>query len=74
MFFIVVEEVGKKQGYKLLDMFSGENATCSECPSRRKKWEGNNPEKVREFSRRYAEEHKEEKEVHNVINNAIAGK
>ena len=24
MFFIVVEEVGKKQGYKLLDMFSGE--------------------------------------------------
>ena len=43
-------------------------------PSRRKKWEGNNPEKVREFSRRYAEEHKEEKEVHNVINNAIAGK
>lgn len=66
MFFIVVEEVGKKQGYKLLDMFSGENATCSECLARRKKCEGNNPEKVREFSWRYSEEHKEEKEVHKI--------
>lgn len=72
MFFIVVE-VGKKQGYKLLEMFSEESATCSECLAHRKKWEGNNPEKLGSF-RGDTRSNKEEKEVNNAIKNTIAGK
>ena len=45
-------------------MFRGENATYNRCPARRKKWAGNNPDKVRELSRKY-EEHKEEKKAYN---------
>ena len=64
---IVVEEVEKKQcckcrGHKVLEMFSGENATCNVCLAHRKAWSKNNPEKNRELSRKYGEEHKEEKE------------
>ena len=49
---IVVEEVEKKQcckcgGHKVLEMFSGENATCNVCLAHRKKWADKNPEKVR---------------------------
>ena len=67
---IVVEEVEKKQcckcrWHKVLEMFSGENATCNVCLAHRKKWADNNPEKVRELSRKYGEEHKEEKKVYN---------
>ena len=67
---IVVEEVEKKQcckcgGHKVLEMFSGENATCNVCLAHRKKWADNNPEKVRELSRKYGEEQKEEKKVYN---------
>ena len=67
---IVVEEVEKKQcckcgGHKVLDMFSGENATCNVCLAHTKKWADKNPEKVRELSRKYGEEHKEEKKVYN---------
>ena len=46
-------------------MLSGENGTCNECLAPRKKWAGNNPEKNRELSQRYGEEHKEEKKVYN---------
>ena len=67
---IVVEEVEKKQcckcgGHKVLEMFSGENATCNVCLAHRKKWADKNPEKVRELSRKYGEEHKEEKKAYN---------
>ena len=67
---IVVEEVEKKQcwkckGHKALEMFRGDNATCNGCLARRKKWADNNPEKVRELSRKYGEEHKEEKKAYN---------
>ena len=67
---IVVEEVEKKQcckcrGHKVLEMFSGENATCNGCLAHRKKWADNNPEKVKELSWKYGEEHKEEKKVYN---------
>ena len=33
--------------------------------SKEKKWAGNNPDKVRELSRNYGEEHKEEKKAYN---------
>ena len=64
---IVVEEVEKKQcckcrGHTVLEMFSGENATCNVCLAHRKTWSKNNPEKIRELSQKYGEEHKEEKE------------
>ena len=67
---LVVEEVEKKQcwkcrGHKVLEMFRGENATCNGCLAHRKKWAGNNPEKVKELSRKYGEEHKEEKKAYN---------
>lgn len=74
MFFIVVEEVRKKQGYKLLECSVGKTLLVVNALLVGKKWEGHNPEKVWQFSRRYAEEHKEEKEVYNVIKNTIAGK
>ena len=62
---IVVEEVEKKQcwkcrGHKGLEMFRGENATCSGCLARREKWAGNNAEKVRELWQKYHAEHREE--------------
>ena len=43
---IVVEEVEKKQcckcrGHKVLEMFSGANATCNVCLAHRKKWADN---------------------------------
>ena len=67
---IVVEEVEKKQcckcgGHKVLEMFSGENATCIGCLAHGKKLANNNPEKVKELSRKYGEEHKEEKKAYN---------
>ena len=49
----------------MLEMFSGENATCNGCLAHRKKWADNNPEKVKELSRKYGEEPKEEKKVYN---------
>ena len=63
---IVVEEVEKKQcwkckGHKALEMFRGDNATCNGCLAHRKKW----AEKVRELSRKYGEEYKEEKKPYN---------
>ena len=66
----VVEEVEKKQcckcrGHKVLEMFSGAKTTCNVCLAHRKKWADNNPEKVGELSRKYGEEHKEEKKVYN---------
>ena len=67
---VVLEEVEKKQcwecrGHKVLEMFRGENATCNGCLAQRERWAGNNPEKVRELSRRYGAEHKEEKNAYN---------
>ena len=49
----------------MLEMFSGANATCNVCLAHRKKWADNNPEKVRELSQKYGEEHKEEQKVYN---------
>ena len=65
---LVVEEVGKKQcckcrGRKVLDMLRGDSATCNGCLAHRKKWAGNHTEKVCELSRKYGEEHKEEKNI-----------
>ena len=73
---IVVEEVEKKQcwkcrGHKGLEMFRGENATCSGCLAHREKWAGNNAEKVRELWQKYHAEHREEinekKKVYNQL-------
>ena len=65
----MVEEVEKEcckcTEHKVLEMFSGENATCSGCLAHRKKWEGNTLQKVREVSRKYGEEHEEEKKAYN---------
>ena len=74
---IVVEEVEKQcwkcRGHKVLEMFRGDNATCSGCLAHRKKWAGNKPHTlVRELSRKYGEEHKEEKKE--TIKNTIGGK
>ena len=65
---MVIEKVEKKQcckcrGHKVLGMFRGDNATCNGCLAHKKKWAGNNPEKVRKLSRKYGEEHKEEKKA-----------
>ena len=67
---IVVEEVEKKQcgkcrGHKVLEMFSGENATCNVCPAHRKAWSKNNPEKNRELSRKYGENIRRKKKAYN---------
>ena len=67
---IVVEEVEKKQcckcrGHKVLEMFSGENATCSVCLAHRKAWSKNNPEKNRHLSRKYGENIRRKKKAYN---------
>ncbi len=54
-----MEEVQKKT---MLEMFGVVDAACNGYVAHRKKWADNNPEKVRELSRKYGEEHKEEKE------------
>ena len=36
----------------MLEMFGGDNATCNGCLAHMKKRSGNNPEKVRELSRK----------------------
>jgi len=54
-----VEKVEKK---KMLEM---RGSTCNGCLAHRKTCADNNPEKVRELSRKYGEEHKEEKKAYN---------
>ena len=44
-------------------MFGVVDAACNGYLAHRKKLADNNPEKVRELSRKYGEEHKEEKEI-----------
>ena len=52
----------------MLEMLRGDNVTCNRCNAclaHGKKWAGNNPEKVRELSQKYGEEHKEKKKTYN---------
>ena len=49
----------------MLEMLKGDNATCNRCLAHWKKWAGNSPKKVRELSRKYCEEHKEQTKAYN---------
>ena len=56
-------DAGRSREKTMLEM--GENATCNRCLAHRKKWVENIPERVRVLSRKYGEEHKEEKKAYN---------
>ena len=51
--FLSLMEFSILKGHKVLEMFRGEHATCNRCLARWNKWADNNPEKVRELSRRW---------------------
>ena len=49
----------------VLEMLSGDSATCNGCLAHRKIWADNQPEKLGELSQKYGGEHKEEKQAYN---------
>ena len=54
---------GKCRGHKVLEMFRGDDATCNRCLARRKK--NGQAIQTKSGSRKYGEEHKEEKKAYN---------
>ena len=65
-----VEEVEKKQCrkcgcWRVLELYRGENATCSICLGYRENWAKKNEEKVRVMNKNYWDEHREEKREYN---------
>ena len=53
------------EGIRCWKCSAGKMLLAMLCLAHRKKWADNNPEKVRELSQKYGEEHKEEKKVYN---------